>query len=63
MQRLSRNQQQSEFSVTMIKGIVGGSLRWEGGTTSPGDWEIDVAAVDWIVRTSDVAEGTECDFH
>ena len=40
----------SSQTVMMTSGMLESSLSWEGGTTSPGDWEIDVAAVDWTVR-------------
>ena len=38
-------------TVTMITRTLGSSPSWGGDKTSPGDWEINVTAVDWIVRT------------
>ena len=45
MQRLRRNQQQSEFANS-DDDVRESSPSWEGGTTTLVDWYIDAAAAD-----------------
>ena len=45
------NNRVSSQTVMMTSGMLESSPCWEGGTTSPGDWEIDAAAADSTVLT------------
>ena len=43
------NNRVSSQTVMMTSGMLESSPCWEGGTTSPGDWEIDAVAADSTV--------------
>ena len=45
------NNRVSSQTVMMTSGMLESSPSWEGGTTTPGDWEIDAAAADSTVWT------------